>query len=216
MPARVERVHEFEDESVGRLVYEDLVRLTFLAGRGLTLPRLMERFLVAMAPRIPADGLWLYGPQGLVARAVADGVVEPSAPDLAWRGLAPTSDASGRIVASVLPEVVLVCSPAKGHPGRARDVVVLFARMLALAWQAEEVALAGVFVDSYRVAKDAFRKHWLEALLDRHAGNVSASARASGLSRVSLYALMRRYGVQRGDDPDAAVGSAGDREPEGL
>ncbi len=193
---------EFADESVGRLVYEDLVHLTYLAGRGLTLPRLMDRFLAAMAPRIPAEGLWLYGEQGLIARQVLAGVRDEPPPPLHWRGLVPELRADQRLVASVLPDVVLVCAVGDGAIGRARDVVGLFSRMLALAWQAETVALSGVFVDSYRAAKDAFRQHWLAALLDRHDHNVSASARASGLSRVSLYALIKRYGGDAAADDD--------------
>ena len=43
---------------------------------------------------------------------------------------------------------------------------------------------------------DEFEQRYLEALLERHAGNVSAAARQAGLSRVSLYALLRKAGLR--------------------
>jgi len=43
---------------------------------------------------------------------------------------------------------------------------------------------------------DDFEQRYLEALLERHDGNVSAAARQAGLSRVSLYALLRKAGLR--------------------
>lgn len=122
------------EETIGRVVYEDLVRLTFLSGRGLTLPKLMERFLRTIRPRIPARGLWLHGGHGLVAGDADAGVIAPSAPALGWRGLKPERLGDDRLVASVLPEVVLDCVVAGTACQRAGDVMTLFARLLALAW----------------------------------------------------------------------------------
>ena len=43
---------------------------------------------------------------------------------------------------------------------------------------------------------DEFEQRYLEALLARHDGNVSAAARQAGLSRVSMYALLRKAGLR--------------------
>jgi Bacterial regulatory protein, Fis family len=188
------------DETIGRVVYEDLVRLTFLSGRGLTLPKLMERFLRTIRPRIPAAGLWLHASQGLVAGEAEVGVVPPAAPTLVWRGLVPEQLPGNRLIVSVLPEVVVDC--LVGGPGlqRAGEVLILFARILALAWQAETVACPELFVDDYKTAKASFQRRWLEDLLARYHGNVSACARVAGLSRVTLYDLMREHGLRPRDE----------------
>ncbi len=192
--------HAALDETIGRVVYEDLVRLTFLSGRGLTLPKLMERFLRTIRPRVPAVGLWLHAPQGLVAGDAAVGVSAPSAPTLAWRGLVPEQLPGNRLIISVLPEVVVDC--LVGGPGlqRAGEVLTLFARMLALAWQAETVACPEFFVDDYKTAKANFQRRWLTDLLERYHGNISACARVAGLSRVTLYDLMREHGLRPKDE----------------
>ena len=183
-----------DDDSISRIVYEELVQLTFLAGSGLSLPRLMTRFLKAFRPRIPAQGLWLFDASGCLAQDADDGPLPPPPVTLAWQGLGVRARADGLVEIGVLPEVVLVCRPLTANQ-RTNDVLALFARMLALAWQAEAVSCAGVFVDDYKTAKTAFKRQWLQALLDRHDGNVTASARASGVSRTALYELMRVTGV---------------------
>lgn len=184
------------DETIGRVVYEDLVRLTFLSGRGLTLPKLMERFLRTIRPRIPARGLWLHAAQGVVAGDAEAGITAPPAPALGWRGLAPEQLADNRLVVSVVPEVVLDCVVDGPASQRAGEVMTLFARILALAWQAETVACPEFFVDDYKTAKANFQKRWLADLLNRYEGNISACARVAGLSRVTLYDLMREYGLR--------------------
>ena len=184
------------DETIGRVVYEELVRLTFLSGRGLTLPKLMERFLRTIRPRIPARGLWLHAAQGVVAGDADAGIVAPTSPGLAWRGLAPERLTDERLVVSVLPEVVLDCMVDGIASQRAGEVMTLFARILALAWQAEAVACPEFFVDDYKTAKGNFQKRWLADLLTRYEGNVSACARVAGLSRVTLYDLMREYDLR--------------------
>jgi len=184
------------EETIGRVVYEELVRLTFLSGRGLTLPKLMERFLRTIRPRIPAMGLWLHGPNGLVASDAEPQIVMPPAPPLGWRGMAPEHAGPNRLLASVQPEVVLDCVVAGEALLRASDVLTLFTRILALAWQAESVSCPEFFVDDYRSAKASFQRRWLADLLTRYEGNISASARVSGLSRVTLYELMREHGVR--------------------
>jgi hypothetical protein len=187
---------EHLDETIGRVVYEELVRLTFLSGRGLTLPKLMERFLRTIRPRIPARGLWLHAATGLIACDADAGLTPPPTPSLQWRGMAPEQLPDGRLIASVLPEVVLDCLSAGTSLQRAGDVITLFARILALAWQAETVACPEFFVDDYKTAKSNFQKRWLSDLLERYHGNISACARVAGLSRVTLYELMREHDVR--------------------
>lgn len=177
------------------MVYEDLVRLTFLSGRGLTVPKLMERFLRTIRPRIPADGLWLYGSHGLVASDVEAGRQAAPTPSLSWRGLIPEVNGN-RITVSVLPEVVIDALIAGENLQRAGEVMILFARILALAWQAETVACPELFVDDYKTARANFQRRWLEDLLARYNGNISACARVAGLSRVTLYEMMREHGLR--------------------
>jgi DNA-binding NtrC family response regulator len=59
-----------------------------------------------------------------------------------------------------------------------------------------EAALAGLpFAEARARALDAFDRSFLAAALDRHAGNVSATARTLGLHRQSLQKLLRRLGI---------------------
>ena len=52
------------------------------------------------------------------------------------------------------------------------------------------------FKEARQHVLDDFERRYLEGLLARHDGNVSAAARQAGISRVSLYALMKRHGVR--------------------
>lgn len=51
--------------------------------------------------------------------------------------------------------------------------------------------------EALEAAKEHFAPRYLRGLLKKHAGNVSAAARAAGVERESFYRLMRRYGVDR-------------------
>ena len=42
---------------------------------------------------------------------------------------------------------------------------------------------------------DAFTRSYLTALVERHGGNVSEAARASGLARTYLHELLARHGL---------------------
>ena len=186
-----------DEDSVGSSVYQGLVQLTFLCGRGLPTHELLTRFLVAMRPQIPATGLWLFENARLVARDVDDGIADPPPPQLgtAAADIALLRSEDGSVVAPVLPGLVLVV--AIGDPARERsnDVVLLMARILGLVWFSETRADPSTDLDDYQAAKHLFKKRWLRALLRRH-GSVTLAARAAGLSRGSVYQLMDQLGVE--------------------
>ena len=184
-----------EEDSIGRSVYEHLVRLTFLCGRGLPLPELMNKFLKAMRPTVPASAMWLYREHELFARSADDGLADPPPPATALPSLAPTIDDHGLITAYVMPGVTLLCQPRSGPPQRACDVISLLARIVALAWQAETLARAEPWPERYLDAKSVFKRRWLRELLERHHGNVSAAARAAEVSRAYLYEMMQGMNV---------------------
>jgi transcriptional regulator of acetoin/glycerol metabolism len=52
------------------------------------------------------------------------------------------------------------------------------------------------YMEARRAWLDAFQHHYVEALLDAHAGNVSAAARAAGMDRRSIQRIAARL---RGD-----------------
>jgi DNA-binding NtrC family response regulator len=51
------------------------------------------------------------------------------------------------------------------------------------------------FKDAKREIVDEFERRYLDTLLDRHAGNLSAAERTSGLSRKYLRELIRKHGM---------------------
>jgi DNA-binding NtrC family response regulator len=51
------------------------------------------------------------------------------------------------------------------------------------------------FKDAKREIVDQFERRYLDTLLDRHAGNLSAAERTSGLSRKYLRELIRKHGM---------------------
>jgi hypothetical protein len=199
-----------EEESVGRSTYESLVRLSFLCGRGLDPEELVRRFIVAIRPSIPASGVWLFQGQKIIAVDKDPGEPEPAPPGPVPPGLAPQYEADGTMSAVVLPGMVLICRLSHGSVQRGSDVVALFARILALAWQAESVSRDEPWDDDYLAAKSIFKRRWLRQLVRRHDGNISAAARAANLSRATLYAMMRQVGVSVDDeevvDPAALKG----------
>ena len=46
---------------------------------------------------------------------------------------------------------------------------------------------------------DEFDRRYLEALLEAHDGNISAAARAAGIERMSIYKMIRRLGLDKGE-----------------
>jgi DNA-binding NtrC family response regulator len=69
-----------------------------------------------------------------------------------------------------------------------------------LALPAVQVSPSKLFELPYKVAKDEmlaqFTRDYLEALLARHDGNVSAAAREAKIDRNWIVALARRYSVR--------------------
>jgi transcriptional regulator with PAS, ATPase and Fis domain len=90
-------------------------------------------------------------------------------------------------------------------PGNARELRNVIERAITLADHSligpEDLfpERAPAPVPSYHQARDQmtaeFERRYVEALLARHPNNISAAAREAGLSRNSLYALMKRAGV---------------------
>ncbi len=64
------------------------------------------------------------------------------------------------------------------------------------------VDLTGTFKDAKGRHTALFEKAYLDALLARHKGNLSAAAREADLSRLHLRMLARRYGIAAGQDKD--------------
>jgi len=62
---------------------------------------------------------------------------------------------------------------------------------------AVDVDLREPFKDAKQRVIDAFDKEFIEKLLQRHGGNITAVARTTGLDRVSIYKLMNRLGLRR-------------------
>ena len=48
----------------------------------------------------------------------------------------------------------------------------------------------------YRRARREFERHYLDGLLRRHGGNVTAAARTAGVDRMTLHRLLRRLGME--------------------
>lgn len=170
---------------LSRQSLEDLVQLGFLCGQGLGRSGIASRYLHAIATLTPADSAWLVQDGGVLAR---HGANEPPAlrPRSSGMGVAQSGD--GILVASVLPGLELVLAPQPGNTTRHREVCMLGARLLGVALLAEE-GPPGLLVDDYQQAKRAFKKLWLQSLLARH-GTVGKAARAAGLNRATVYAML--------------------------
>ena len=184
-----------DEESVGRSTYENLVRLTFLCGRGLEPDEVMRRFLAAMRDSVPARGMWLFQSGRLIASDHQPGLRTPAIPEALPPGLGPQIEGD-RISIAVLPEMVLVCRLDDGPVQRAADVVSLVGLIIALAWQAELVSRDEVWDDDYLAAKSTFKRRWVRAMLKRHDGVVSNAARSAGLSRGTFYNMMEQVGAR--------------------
>jgi two-component system, NtrC family, response regulator GlrR len=99
-----------------------------------------------------------------------------------------------------------------GHswPGNVRELRNFLERCLALRERAEPAGAAITQQEGGEAAIDVslplrqareqwiagFEQRYLQALLDRHGGNVSDAARAAGVNRGHLYRLLSRYGLK--------------------
>ncbi len=110
---------------------------------------------------------------------------------------------------SPLPEEFLEWARARTWPGNVREVENAVARAALLGTWEDPVpptdagvhaAAAHIDLDvPFRIAKqrviDTFERRYLTALMEAHANNVSAAARAAGLDRMSIYKAMSRLGL---------------------
>lgn len=67
-------------------------------------------------------------------------------------------------------------------------------RTLMLNHTGECDIISGLFQKSYKEAKDGFEALYLENLLERTNGNITKAAEISGLTRKSIYQLMKKFG----------------------
>jgi len=108
------------------------------------------------------------------------------------------SEGRTRLAPSAYPALA-----AYDWPGNARELRNVVERALALsdgplvgaeALFGVEGAEAATFHEAKEGLVAAFERRYVEALIGRHEGNVSAAAKEAGLSRNALYALMKRVG----------------------
>jgi two-component system, NtrC family, response regulator GlrR len=107
-------------------------------------------------------------------------------------------------------------------PGNIRELRNVVERALAMglwdeqpsdappapAEHAATVDLARPFMAARDEWTARFERAYLAALLEKHGGNVRASARAAGIDRVHLYRLLGRHGLQRSNMSGADCHSA--------
>jgi transcriptional regulator with GAF, ATPase, and Fis domain len=92
-------------------------------------------------------------------------------------------------------------------PGNVRELRNYLERCLILKTEAEvpltETVPSDLPVDSNRPLREArlqwnhiCERRYVEQLLERHGGNVSAAARSAGVDRIHIHRLLRRYGIR--------------------
>ena len=107
--------------------------------------------------------------------------------------------------ASALPDDFLAWARGQTWPGNVRELRNALERAVAAlpqaGWSTEESGVTGALVDvdtslSFRDCKarvvEEFERRYVGKLLEAHAGNLSAVARAAGLDRMSVYKLLDR------------------------
>ncbi|MGH7572622.1 MAG: sigma-54-dependent transcriptional regulator [Gemmatimonadota bacterium] len=136
-------------------------------------------------------------------------------PALAMRFLGELAERHGRRVTG-LTEAARRALIAWDWPGNVRELRNVLERAVVLAegpsidvadlpdrlrggrgpFHGQEAALDGLpYTEARERAVAAFERSYLAAALERHAGNVSATARALGLHRQSLQKMMKRLGM---------------------
>jgi transcriptional regulator with PAS, ATPase and Fis domain len=127
-----------------------------------------------------------------------------------------------RLGAGPLPDGFLEWARRHPWPGNVRELRAAIEQSVVLSRHPERLAsqwstgVASFEIDvtvPYKETKrkllDELERRYITELLDAHAGNVSAAARAADLDRMTIYKLMRRAGL-RADAParDATDGDA--------
>src|SRR5262249_28805926 len=117
-----------------------------------------------------------------------------------------------------LPEDFIARANRHTWPGNVRELrnaverAVLLPNHPQVTFEAplkkESDGFAHIDIDvPFKVAKqklvDEFDRRYLEALLEAHEGNISAAARAAGIERMSIYKMIRRLGLDKGEDQRA-------------
>jgi hypothetical protein len=188
-----------QHESHGsRAIYQDLVQLTFLVGRGMPLEELLTKFLSAMRPRIPARGLWLFRGSQLMASDAEPDTAAPAAPATVPPTHQVQIGADDPLLGQICvmpPSMVLVVRFTGDRVERAGDIMLLCSRLLALAWQCEQFSQLEPIFDDYQLSKMQFKRRFLQRLLNRYRGNVSAASAAAKLSRAALYKMLEQCGM---------------------
>jgi len=104
-----------------------------------------------------------------------------------------------------LSSEVLAALEAYHWPGNVRELRNVIERAVALApseridvadlFPADDRPPVGRFLEEKEQLIARFEQRYVEDLLSRHQGNVSAAAREAGLSRNALYSLIKRVGL---------------------
>ena len=110
-----------------------------------------------------------------------------------------------RELRNVITRAVALAGPAQ----RFADLPILLRPTLTAPDEAPAVRADRPFHDAKQDVVDRFEREYLTDLLRRHAGNLSAAARAAGLERKFLYKLLERAGLRQkaSDADDEGTGS---------
>lgn len=109
-----------------------------------------------------------------------------------------------------LPEAFLGWARSHSWPGNVRELRNAVERALVLGLMPGRPLPPEVFVDidpsiPFHEAKRAviasFERRYLSQLLGLHDGNIAAAARAAKIDRMTIYKMLQRLGIERGDTP---------------
>jgi DNA-binding NtrC family response regulator len=137
-----------------------------------------------------------------------------------------TAQAQGGLGRVMTPEA-LDALLAYDWPGNVRELRNMVERLSILA-RGEEITVADLpaairgktvvaeqlddrladlaFAAAKQRALERFQRQYLDRVLERHGGNVSKAAAASGVSRKTLHRFIAKYGANRGEPPDPVSG----------
>jgi two-component system, NtrC family, nitrogen regulation response regulator GlnG len=105
---------------------------------------------------------------------------------------------------AVISAMTMAGLQCESWPGNVRELRNAVERALALGRPKRAAAAAGT---SFKQAREwlvqQFEREYLSEILERHAGNISAAARESGLSRSQFYRLLWQHGLAEKDEEKA-------------